>query len=151
MPQSLSAVYVHGIFSTKGRRRFFQNPSLRTNLHSFLGGISRNLQCPPIIVGGAEDHVHMLARLSRIITQADWIKEVKRSSNQWVNETGCLRIPFAWQAGYAVFSVSPSDLDIVRQYIAEQEKHHCRFGFQDELRNLLQKNDLEWDERYAWD
>jgi len=151
MPQSLSAVYVHGIFSTKERRALLQVPSVRADMHSYLGGICRQLKCPPIKVGGIEDHVHLLARLSRTISQADWVKETKRSSTQWINQAGLIRGSFAWQAGYALFSVSPSELDSVARYIADQEKHHHQFRFQDELRALLKQHGIEWDERYVWD
>ena len=81
MPQSLSAVYIHLIFSTKDRHPFLRDESLRQDLHAFLGGTSKTLQCPPIIVGGVEDHVHFLARFGRTITQAEWVKELKRVSS----------------------------------------------------------------------
>ncbi len=151
MPQSLSAVYIHGIFSTKERRPFLQVKSLRADVHSYIGGISKQLHCPPIRVGGVEDHVHILARLSRTVTQADWIKETKRSSTAWIKQTGLVRGGFAWQAGYAVFSVSLGDIDGVDQYIADQEKHHHQFSFQDELRMFVKQHGIEWDERYVWD
>ena len=81
MPQSLSAVYIHLVFSTKHRQPFLRDRSLRIDLHSFLGGISKTLECPPILTGGVEDHVHLLARFGRTITQAEWVKELKRVSN----------------------------------------------------------------------
>jgi putative transposase len=88
MPQSLSAVYIHLVFSTKDRRPFLRDKSVRASLHSQLGGISKTLECPPLLVGGVEDHVHMLARLGRTITQADWVKEIKRVSNSWLKTQG---------------------------------------------------------------
>ena len=84
MPQSLSAVYIHLVFSTKHRYPFLGNKDLRKDLHAFLGRTSKNLECPPIIVGGIEDHVHLLARFGRTITQAEWVKELKRVSNLWL-------------------------------------------------------------------
>ncbi len=102
MPQSLSAVYIHAVFSTKERRQFLRNPSLRMELHAFLGGISKRLDSPSIIAGGTDDHVHQLIRLSRKITQADWIKEIKRISNLWIREREPLLHSFAWQ-GEATF------------------------------------------------
>src|SRR6266480_4040936 len=78
MPQSLSAVYIHLVFSTKERRPFLRDRSVRQALHEYLGGISKQLSCPPIVTGGAEDHVHLLARFGRTITQAEWVKELKR-------------------------------------------------------------------------
>ena len=97
------------------------------------------------------DHVHLLARFGRTITQAEWVKEVKRVSNQWLTEQSLEFADFEWQGGYADFSVSPSNLAQVKEYIAGQEQHHRKMTFQDELRTLLRKHELEWDERYIWD
>lgn len=151
MPQSLSAVYIHLVFSTKGRWPFLKDKAVRLALHAYLGGISRALRCPPIQIGGVEDHGHVLSRLGRTITQADWVKELKRVSAFWLKEQGSFFDKFEWQAGYAAFSVSQSELEKVRSYIAEQERHHRRIGFKEELRALLGKHQLEWDERYLWD
>ena len=151
MPQSLSAVYIHLVFSTKDRRPFLRDPSVRAQLHSYLSGISKTLDCPPLQTGGVEDHVHMLCRFGRTVTQADWVKELKRVSNLWLKQQGRDYADFQWQGGYADFSVSESNLDHVRDYIANQEEHHRKFSFQDELRTLLRKHNVEWDERYVWD
>ena len=151
MPQSVSAVYVHLVFSTKDRRPLLRDAGTRAELHAYLGGISKIQHCPPIQVGGVEDHVHILARLSRTITQADWIKALKRVSNLWLKERRPDFADFQWQGGYADFSVSQSSLDFVADYIREQEKHHATMTFQDELRALLRKHNLEFDERYVWD
>jgi putative transposase len=150
MPQSLSAVYIHLIFSTKDRYPFLKDEELQKDLHAYLGGISRELDCPPLRVGGVEDHIHLLARFGREITQAEWIKELKRVSNIWLKTEGGLR-EFQWQAGYADFSVSASNLERVKRYIENQKEHHKRMGFQDEVRTFLSKYKFEWDERYVWD
>ena len=150
MPQSLSAVYIHLVFSTKHRQPFLRDESLRTDLHAFLGGTSKTLDCSPILVGGVEDHVHLLARFGRTITQAEWVKELKRVSNLWIKEKSGLT-DFEWQGGYADFSVSQSNLAQVKMYIASQEKHHRKQSFQDEVRALLTKHQMDWDERYIWD
>ena len=151
MPQSLSAVYVHLTFSTKERRVFLRNRAVRDGLHPYLGAISKRLKCPPIRIGGWEDHVHVLARLARTITQADWVKEVKRVSNLWMKEQGPEYAGFQWQGGYACFSVSQSNLLQVGEYIDRQEEHHRNITFQDELRGLLHKHHIEFDERFVWD
>ena len=150
MPQSLSAVYIHLVFSTKNRQPFLRGVEMRTRLHSQLGGISKALGCAPILTGGIEDHVHMLARLSRTIIQAEWVKELKRVSNLWLKAEYQMR-DFEWQGGYADFSVSESNLEQVKHYITHQEQHHQRINFQDELRELLKRHRVEWDERYVWD
>src|SRR5436190_22220754 len=150
MPQSLSAVYIHLVFSTKNRQPFLRNLDIRTRLHAQLGGISKTLGCAPILTGGIEDHVHILARLSRTITQAEWVKELKRVSNLWVKDEYQMR-DFEWQGGYADFSVSESKLEHVKRYIARQEEHHKKLNFEDELRELLRRHHVEWDERYLWE
>jgi REP element-mobilizing transposase RayT len=150
MPQSLSAVYLHVVFSTKERRPFLRDETVRTALHAYLGGISKQLGCAPIIAGGVEDHVHLLARFGRTITQAEWVKELKRVSNLWLKKEHKIRL-FEWQGGYACFSVSESNLEKVKKYIANQAVHHKKIDFQDELRLLLKRHRVEWDERYIWE
>ncbi|MHA3771677.1 IS200/IS605 family transposase [Verrucomicrobiota bacterium sgz303538] len=151
MPQSLSTVYLHLVFSTKERVPFLRQSDLRAEMHAYLGGVSRKLDCPAVLVGGVEDHVHLLARIGRMIAQAEWVKELKRASSIWIKERDPVLEDFAWQAGYGIFSVSVSSLEFVRGYIEKQEEHHRRMTFQDEYRALLRKHGAEWDERYVWD
>ncbi|MDQ2922160.1 MAG: transposase, partial [Acidobacteriota bacterium] len=94
--------------------------------------------------------IHLLARFGRTITQAEWVKELKRVSNLWLKEQGDCD-DFEWQGGYADFSVSQSNLEQVKSYIANQKHHHQKLTFQDEVRALLTKHQMEWDERYIWD
>jgi REP element-mobilizing transposase RayT len=149
MPQSLSAVYIHLVFSTKERAPFLCDVGLRKDLHAYLSGISKNVDSPSLTTGGTEDHVHLLARFGRTIAQADWVKELKRVSNLWLQEKGLH--DFRWQGGYADFSVSASNVEKVRAYIIRQEEHHRRADFKTELRALLRKHGVPWDERYVWD
>jgi hypothetical protein len=83
--------------------------------------------------------------------EAEWVKELKRVSNIWLKERSRDYADFEWQGGYADFSVSQSNLEQVEQYIANQDEHHRKIGFQDELRALLRKHEIEWDEKYVWD
>jgi putative transposase len=151
MPQALSAAYLHLIFSTKERRPFLREPILRARLHEYLGGISKELDCHPVRIGGVEDHVHLLCRFGRTISQADWVKELKRVSSTWLKQTESSLHDFGWQGGYATFSVSASKLADTERYIERQEEHHRKVSFQEELRLILRKHQLEWDERYLWD
>ena len=151
MPQSLSVVYIHLVFSTKDRRPYLRDPKLRADTHSYLGEISKRLDCTPILMGGVEDHVHILSRFGRTITQADWVKELKRASNEWLKRQSRENCDFQWQGGYSDFSVSTSNLDRVMKYIANQEEHHRKMSYQDEVRALLRKHKEKWDERYIWD
>jgi len=148
MPQSLSAVYIHAIFSTLERAPYLRDPELRGRMHGYLVGTSKGLGCPSVAVGGVADHVHILAMLGRTVSQADWIRELKRASNKWVKAS----IPtFAWQAGYGAFSVGTTDVEAVKVYIHNQEAHHRKMTFQEEYQSFLIEHGLEWDERYIWD
>jgi len=151
MPQSLSVVYIHLIFSTKNRHPWLRDTKIREATHEYLSEISKRLDCPALCVGGVEDHVHILARFGRTLTQAEWVKELKRVSNGWLKEQSEIFSEFQWQGGYCDFSVSQSNLDQVIEYIAKQEDHHRKTSFQDELRVFLRKHRIEWDERYIWD
>jgi len=151
MPQSLADVLVHMIFSTKDRVSFLKDEIVRNELHSQLGGTSKALDCPPIIVGGVHDHVHLLARQSRTISLSDWVKELKRVTSIWIKQQSGEFKSFSWQAGYGAFSVSHSQSGRVTNYIRNQELHHQNSDFKTEFRKFLERHGIEYDERYVWD
>ena len=151
MPQSLAKILVHTVFSTKDRRPFLHDVALREELHRYLGGILTHLDCQPIIVGGVQDHVHLLCALSRTCEAAAMVKEVKRGSSLWVKTRSPDLQDFAWQNGYGIFSIGFSQIASVRHYIATQEEHHRKVSFQDEFRQFLRRYEIEFDERYVWD
>ncbi|NUM56948.1 MAG: transposase [Candidatus Hydrogenedentes bacterium] len=151
MPQSHSAIFIHATWSTKERYPFLRDAGVRGRMCEYVGGVSGKLGCAPIIVGGVEDHVHILARVARTECVADWIKEMKRASSAWVKEADASVRKFQWQAGYGAFSVSYSNIGSVERYIANQDAHHRKQTFQDEFRRFLRKHGIEWDERYVWD
>jgi putative transposase len=151
MSQSLSKILVHTVFSTKDRRPFLCDRALREELHRYLGGILANLDCQPIIIGGAEDHVHALSTLSRTCEPAEMVKEVKRGSSLWIKTKTREMKGFAWQNGYGIFSIGSSQIKDVRSFIAGQEEHHRKVSFQDEFREFLRRYEIEFDERYVWD
>ncbi len=123
-------------------------PGFRAEVHAYIGGVTKRLDCQPIVVGGVADHVHCLVRLSRTITIAEWVKEIKRVSSSFAKE----RYPnFAWQGGYGAFSVDPLSLDRIAAYIQGQEQHHRELSFEDEFRQLMTEHSIQWDERYVWD
>ena len=151
MPQSLAHLGLHIVFSTKGRKRWLQAPVLRGHLNAYVAGVLRGHKCPAVIVGGTDDHLHFLCQLSRTLTVADLVKITKRAATLWVREQGREYGGFQWQGGYGAFSVSASNMDRVRTYIANQEAHHQKMGFQDEFRRLLGRHKIEYDEEYVWD
>lgn len=151
MPQSLAKILVHAVFSTKDRRPFLRDKPLREELHRYLGGILAKHDCQPLIIGGVEDHVHILTVLSRTVAAADMVKEVKRGSSFWLKTKSPGQHDFAWQNGYGIFSIGFSQVEAVRNYIAGQEEHHRKVLFQDEFREFLKRYEIEFDERYVWD
>ena len=151
MPQSLARVLLHIVFSTKNRYPFLTDKTIRDEMHAYLGGTCNNLECPVLTVGGVADHVHILCALSRTLSMAKLVGELKRGSSKWIKTKGHMLTKFAWQNGYGAFSVSQSELERVRRYIATQEEHHKKRTFQDEYRAILKEYGIDYDERYVWD
>jgi REP element-mobilizing transposase RayT len=151
MPQSLARVVLHVVFSTKHRAPFLKDTELRPRLHAYMAGVLQNIGCEAILINGVEDHVHILCNLSRTITIAKLVEEVKTEPSKWIKHQGPQYADFHWQGGYSSFSVSQSNVEAVRAYIAGQEQHHRKMSFQDELRALCRKHGLEIDEKYVWD
>jgi REP-associated tyrosine transposase len=149
MSQSLSHLIVHVVFSTKDRRPFLHSEEIRIETYAYLAGILKNLQCHPIKIGGVDDHVHILSSLSKNIAFADLIGRVKGSGSKRLTEKGILG--FAWQNGYGAFSVSESNVEAVTAYISAQAEHHRKFSYQEELRELLKRHRVAFDERYLWE
>ncbi|MHA7109413.1 IS200/IS605 family transposase [Sunxiuqinia elliptica] len=150
MPQSLSKVYLHITFSTKQRKKLIDK-DIQTKLFEYLGGICKGLSCNPVRVGGTNDHVHILCTLSRKISQAELIEALKKNSSKWMKTQGKRYQNFYWQNGYGIFSVNPTEVDVVTNYINSQEEHHRAKTFQEEFQAFLKKYQVEYDERYVWD
>jgi len=150
MPSTYTNLLYHIVFSTKVRRPFI-NPELGEELHPYIGGIIRDAGGEPIEIGGVADHVHILAKLPATLAVADALRLIKSNSSKWAGERPDLVRTFTWQTGYAAFTVSKSQVGTVREYIQNQERHHRRKTFKQELVSLLKKNDIEYDERYLWD
>jgi len=151
MPQSLVQIYVHLVYSTKQRKPLLEDTEFRDRTHRYLAGICRNLKCPALVVGGTEDHVHILCRFGKNIEVANLIRDLKRDSSKWVKSEMPQLAEFHWQRGYGAFSVSPSHVDALKQYVANQVPHHRHETFQEEFRRVCRKYGIEIDERYVWD
>ena len=148
MPQTLSLNLVHLVFSTKDRAPLISDGTA-PRLHAYLAGTARELGCECFRVGGVADHVHLALRLPTTKAAADIVSRVKTSSSVWMKEQGASH--FAWQRGYGLFSVGPTDLDALTRYIDAQKEHHVDRSFQDELRAFLTKYGISFDEHYLWD
>ena len=150
MGQSLSRNYLHVIFSTKHRRPLIKEP-IEIELHRYIGGICNNLECTPLKIGGYVDHIHILCLLSKKLALMKLLEEVKSHSSKWIKNKDVGLKDFYWQNGYGAFSVNPSQLNIVSEYIENQKEHHDKKTFQQEYRSFLKKYNVEYDERYVWD
>ena len=148
MPSTHLSLHYHLVFSTKNRLPDIAE-SWRGRLHACLGGVVRNVEGIPEAIGGVADHVHLLIGLRATACLADVVRDVKAVSSRWVHEeTG--DPGFSWQEGYGAFTVSASQRDVVREYIARQEEHHRKRTFQEEYLELLKRSGVEFDDRYLW-
>ena len=150
MPQSLSGVHLHIIFSTKNHLPLIDD-EIKTHLFHYIGGVCHTIECPSLQVGGYHDHIHILCRLSRNMSQAQLVEELKKRSSKWIKTRHDRYQNFYWQRGYGIFSVNPYNLDRVVGYIKNQETHHQKMTFKEEFRAYLEKFQIDYDERYVWD
>ncbi|WP_404305615.1 IS200/IS605 family transposase [Neorhodopirellula lusitana] len=140
------SLHYHITFSTKNRKPWIKI-DWRDRTHAYLGGIVNELGGVPLSVGGVEDHVHLLVGLKTTHCIADFMRELKKSTSRWIHEDIGYE-PFAWQDGYAVFSLSPLAIPEVRRYIENQEAHHRKRTFREELIEMLDRAGVEYDPRY---
>lgn len=151
MPQSLSHVYIHLVFSTKNHQPFIDE-LIQPELYSYIAKVLyEECSSPAKIIGGVEDHTHILLNLSRTCTIASLVEMVKKRSSKWIKTKSEKYRAFQWQTGYGVFSVSKSGADEVAKYIANQREHHRKRSFKEEFRGFLDKHGIDYDERYVWD
>ena len=148
MPQSLSQVYIHCIFSTKKSKLLIRD-EIRRDLQSYIIGVFSNLGSYVYEIYANPDHIHILFALPRTITIASLISKIKTSSSKWIKTKGIS--DFSWQNGYGTFSVSSSKLDVVKRYILNQKEHHKRVTFKEEYISFLKEYHISYDERYVWD
>jgi REP element-mobilizing transposase RayT len=150
MPQSLSRVLVHLVFSTKNRAPLLTD-EIRAELHPYLSVLLNDNDCPSLQVGGVDDHVHLLFGLSRTLAIAEIVEILKVASSKWIKTKSGQLAEFHWQHGYGAFSIGQSQATRVVRYIQNQPEHHRRISFQDEFRGLLERYQIAFDERYVWD
>ncbi|MEO8218145.1 MAG: IS200/IS605 family transposase [Acidobacteriota bacterium] len=148
MPSTHLSLHYHIVFSTKERYPCIER-DFRDDLHRHLGGCVKTLDGIAEQIGGPADHVHLLLGLGATHCLAEVLREVKKVSSRWVHEHARIS-KFAWQEGYGAFTVSAHDIEPVREYIRTQEEHHRKRTFQEEYRDFLVKNGVEYDERYLW-
>ena len=150
MPQSLSSILVHLIFSTKDRQPYI-TPEIESELHPYLATILREHGSPSLAIGGTCDHIHVLFALNRTTPIASVVEEVKTSSSKWIKSKGSAFQNFHWQRGYGAFSIGQSAVKVVKRYIENQKLYHRQTTFEEEYREFLKRYQVQFDERYVWD
>ena len=148
MGQSLSQLYIHLIFGTKGRHPYIKE-ELETLLHSYIAGILKNQDSPAIKINSVPDHIHILFRLSKNHALAKVVENAKKESSKWMKEKGV--VEFSWQIGYGAFSVSASKVAVVTNYIKRQKEHHKQVSFKEELEEFVKEYDvIDYNPEYFW-
>lgn len=150
MPQSLSKILLHIVFSTKNREPLIR-PAIENELYAYMASICNEYRCHAHKIGGVANHVHIACNLARTIAVSDLLEEVKKSSSKWIKTKGNAYQKFFWQNGYGAFSFGMSQLPTVIKYIENQREHHRQKTFQEEYREFLKKYKIEYDEKYVWD
>jgi putative transposase len=150
MAHTYTNVIIHALFSTKDREPLL-NTEVKSELLDYLGGAVNRLGGQSLLVNGPADHVHMLFVQPAALPLADVMEKVKASSSGWIKRRFADCRSFAWQTGYAAFSVSKSHVERVRQYIAGQVEHHRNVSFQEEVVAFLEKQGIKYDPRYLFD
>ena len=149
MPQSLTSILVHIIFSTKDRNPFIKT-KISKNLYRYMISVARAYNSSIIEIGGTEDHIHILSILPKTLALSKLVEELKKSSSKWMKTQGAWYRNFAWQSGYGAFSISQSNISVLIKYIRNQQKHHEKITFQDEYRLFLERYRVSFNEKYAW-
>ncbi|MBX3410872.1 MAG: IS200/IS605 family transposase [Phycisphaeraceae bacterium] len=150
MATTLTKNLLHITFSTKNRLGLIPS-SFAPELYAYIGGICRLRHSPLLAMGGTEDHVHMLVSLNKTVALSDFMLDMKRDSSKWVKEKGAGLDGFGWQDGYFAFSIGESGVHALRAYIDNQREHHKKIDFKDEIRALLRRYGIEWNEGHIWE
>ena len=146
MASTFLSLHYHIVFSTKHRQAILHD-SWRFRLFEYLGGTVHGLAGIPECIGGWTDHIHLLVGLKATHPLADFVRELKKSGTSWIQTEIGMR-DFAWQEGYAAFTVSPTARDSVKAYIDHQGEHHRTRSFREELVEFLQKAGVEYEDKY---
>jgi putative transposase len=149
MPSSFTNLTYHIVFSTKYRKPWLTD-DIRTELFDFLRGVIAKRDGKLLEIGGTEDHIHIVTSCSPKMALADFVRDLKAGSSKWMHEDK-RHLDFEWQTGYGAFTVSHSQVDIVRKYAGNQQEHHRQLSFEDEFRAILQRHGITFDEQYLFE
>jgi putative transposase len=149
MANTYTQIYIHVVFAVRERESLIK-PEWKEELFKYITGILKNQGIKLIAIGGVEDHVHILFGMNPTIALSDLVRDIKASSSKFINEGNFVRGKFYWQEGFGAFSYSRSQIDAVAKYILNQEEHHSRKSFKDEFIALLDRFEIEYDDRYLF-
>lgn len=150
MADTFSQIYIHLVFSVKGRQNIIHK-TWREELFKYVSGIIKGRDQKVFAIGGMPDYIHILISLRPNYLVSELVNSVKTNSSKWINSKGFIKGKFNWQEGYGAFSYGQSQLDHVIQYINNQELHHQRKSFKEEYIELLEKFNIKFDEKYLFD
>jgi putative transposase len=150
MANTFSKIYIHIIFSVKGRHNLIQK-TWKEELYKYICGIVNGKKQKVYAIGGMADHIHILLSIKPNITLSDIVRDIKANSSKWINDKGFVKDKFQWQEGFGAFSYAQSQVDNVIAYINNQEQHHQKKTFKDEYLDLLHKFSIDFDEKYVFE
>jgi putative transposase len=150
MANTYTQIYLHIVFSVKGRQNLIQK-NWKDELQKYICGIVNGKEQKVYAIGGMPDHIHILLSIKPNIAISDLVRDIKANSSKWINEKGFVLAKFQWQEGFGAFSYAQSQLDTVIAYINNQEQHHKKKTFRDEYMELLEKFDIGYDEKYLFE
>lgn len=149
MPQSLVQNYIHFVFSTKNLVPLII-PKFEEQIFGYVSGVCKNQESSALKIGGHLNHIHILCSLSKKISIVEFCKTLKAHSSKWIKTIDPQLENFYWQDGYGAFSVSPSHVEVLKQYIANQHEHHKEITFKEEYVGLLKKYNIDYNSEYLW-
>jgi REP element-mobilizing transposase RayT len=149
MAQSLTKLYVHIIFHTKNSNDIIK-ADIEQELHSYIGSLIKKNDSIPIEINNVPDHIHILCIMSKNISLAKLVEEIKKNSSRWIKTKGEQYKKFAWQGGYGGFSVSPSIVEKTKVYIKNQKQHHKKVTAREEYEKLLKVHGVDFNRDYLW-
>jgi len=150
MSNTYTQLYIQLVFAVKGRKNFI-HPEWEGELQKYITAVVQTDKHRMLSINGMPDHVHIFIGLNPSIAISDVVKDIKRASNNWINDRGFIKNKFEWQSGYGAFSYSRSHIERVCNYIANQKKHHAKHTFKEEYINTLKLFDISFKDEYLFE
>lgn len=150
MSGTFSQIYIHVVFAVRNRESLIHS-SWEERLYQYITGVVRNKGQKMLAINGVNNHIHLVIGIKPSCSLSDLVREVKKSSNEWINGNKLINYKFNWQEGFGAFSYSHSQLDLVIKYVMNQKEHHKKKSFREEYLDFLKKFEIEYDEKYVFE